>query len=145
MLSGFIAMVLRKVTLFDKEGTAVEPTDEEGQAKPAVMGVRWVNPDTYETILVRGGKRTGPRRGLMHGDMGADVIRVEPPGGDRSRRIGPFFDDRIHPDRSLFFWFYNLNKRSLTLDLKRARGAELLKSLARSSDVLIESFAPGEI
>src|ERR1035437_5207806 len=50
-------------------------------------------------------------------DMGADLIKVEPPAGDDARLIGPFLDDLPHLDRSLFFWFYNLNKRSLTLDL----------------------------
>jgi hypothetical protein len=54
-------MALRKVTFFDSQGPAVEPVDEEGQAKPCVFGVRWVNPDTFETIRVRGGKRTGPK------------------------------------------------------------------------------------
>jgi benzylsuccinate CoA-transferase BbsE subunit len=83
--------------------------------------------------------------GRLLADMGADVIKVEPPGGDAARRIGPFLDDLPHPDRSLFFWFYNLNKRSLTLDLKRSRGADLLLALAGSADVVIESFAPGEL
>jgi hypothetical protein len=53
-------MALRKVTLFDHEGAAIEPVDEEGQAKPCVLGVRWLNADTLRTIKVRGGKRTGP-------------------------------------------------------------------------------------
>ena len=78
-------------------------------------------------------------------DMGADVIKVEPPAGDEGRRIGPFYNDLPHHDRSLWFWFYNLNKRSLTLDLARPRGRELALALARSADVVIESFAPGEI
>jgi crotonobetainyl-CoA:carnitine CoA-transferase CaiB-like acyl-CoA transferase len=78
-------------------------------------------------------------------DMGADVIKVEPPGGSSSRRIGPFLDDVPHHDRSLFNWFYNLNKRSLTLDLSRERGAEILLGLARSADVVVESFAPGRL
>lgn len=81
--------------------------------------------------------------GRLLADMGADVIKVEPPGGDEARRIGPFVDDVAHRDRSLFFWFYNLNKRSLTLDLKNPRGAELLLRLARGADVIIESFSPG--
>jgi benzylsuccinate CoA-transferase BbsE subunit len=76
-------------------------------------------------------------------DMGADVIKVEPPGGDEARRIAPFVDDLPHRDRSLFFWFYNLNKRSLTLDLKHPRGVELMLQLARGADLAIESFAPG--
>ena len=75
--------------------------------------------------------------------MGADAIKVEPPGGDEARRIGPFVDDVAHRDRSLFFWFYNLNKRSLTLDLKHPRGVEILLRLARGADIIIESFAPG--
>lgn len=83
--------------------------------------------------------------GRMLADMGADVIKIEPPGGDRARRIGPFLDDRPHPDRSLFFWFYNLNKRSLTLDLRNPRGREILLALACGADLAIESFAPGEI
>ena len=58
-------MALRKVTLFDKTGTTLEPVDEEGQAKPCVLGIRWVNPDSFETIRVRGGKRTGPRGELL--------------------------------------------------------------------------------
>jgi hypothetical protein len=54
-------MGLRKVTLFDHEGSGLVPVDEDGQAKPAVLGVRWVNPDTLETIYLRGGKRTDPK------------------------------------------------------------------------------------
>ncbi len=81
--------------------------------------------------------------GRLLADMGADVIKVEPPGGDEARTIGPFVDDVAHRDRSLFFWFYNLNKRSITLDLRHPRGAELLLQLARGADLVIESFAPG--
>ena len=58
-------MGLRKVTVFDKEGTTLVPVNEDGQAKPAVMGVRWVNPATFETIRIRGGKRTGPRNEVL--------------------------------------------------------------------------------
>jgi benzylsuccinate CoA-transferase BbsE subunit len=76
-------------------------------------------------------------------DMGADVVKVEPPGGDHARRLGPFVDDRPHPDRSLFFWFYNLNKRSLTLDIGHPRGRDLLLGLARGADVVVEDLAPG--
>jgi len=58
-------MGLRKVTFFDKEGTTLVPVEEDGQAKPAVMGVRWTNPDTFETIRVVGGKRTGPKNEIL--------------------------------------------------------------------------------
>src|SRR6202158_912002 len=76
-------------------------------------------------------------------DMGADVIKVEPPAGDSARRIGPFVDERPQRDRSLFFWFYNLNKRSLTLDLEHPEGAAVLRRLAEGADVVVESFKPG--
>ena len=77
-------MGLRKVTLFDKEGTTLVPVDEDGQAKPAVMGVRWVNPDTFETIRVVGGKRTGPRGEVLMEiaptpDTGAFAVEDLPP------------------------------------------------------------------
>ncbi len=58
-------MGLRKVTFFDKEGTTLVDVDDDGQAKPAVMGVRWVNADTFETIRVVGGKRTGPKNEVL--------------------------------------------------------------------------------
>jgi len=83
--------------------------------------------------------------GRLLADMGADVIKVEPPGGDAARRIGPFFEDSPHPDRSLFFWFYNLNKRSVTLDITNSQGADILMRLASSADLVIESFRPGHI
>ncbi len=83
--------------------------------------------------------------GRLLADMGADVIKVEPPGGDHARTIGPFVDDAPHRDRSLFFWFYNLNKRSLTLDIGNPRGAELFRQLVKSADIVIESFAPGHL
>jgi len=83
--------------------------------------------------------------GRLLADMGADVIKLESPLGDPARRTGPFLDDMPHRDRSLFFWFYNLNKRSLTLDISRPGGAALSLELVRSADVLIESSRPGAI
>jgi len=83
--------------------------------------------------------------GRLLADMGADVIKIEPPHGDDARRIGPFLDDVPHRDRSLFFWFYNLNKRSLTLDLNDSRGSAIALQLARSADVVIESFPRGTL
>ncbi|GAI76675.1 unnamed protein product, partial [marine sediment metagenome] len=50
-------------------------------------------------------------------DMGASVIKVEKPGGDASRGIGPFLNDTPHPEKSLFFWYHNTNKRGITLNL----------------------------
>src|SRR5207244_5706835 len=76
-------------------------------------------------------------------DLGADVIRVEPPDGDPLRRIGPFWHDEAAPDRSLSFFNLNTNKRSVTLDIARAEARPLLERLVRSADVLFESFSPG--
>jgi crotonobetainyl-CoA:carnitine CoA-transferase CaiB-like acyl-CoA transferase len=81
--------------------------------------------------------------GQMLGDLGADVINVEPPGGSSARMIPPFVDDRPNPNRSLYWWAYNRNKRSVTLDLERGEGRDLFKRLVERTDFLIESFDPG--
>jgi len=83
--------------------------------------------------------------GQLLGDLGADVIKIEPPGGSPARRLGPFLDDQPHPDRSLYWWAYNRNKRSITLDIDRPEGRDLLKRLVPSADFVIESFNPGEM
>ena len=79
-------MALRKVTMFDKEGPALVPIDEDGQAKPNVFGVRWTNPDSFETIRVRGGKRTGPKN---------EVLMEVPPTLDTS----PFAIEDLPPPK----------------------------------------------
>ncbi|HYL57499.1 MAG TPA: CoA transferase [Candidatus Acidoferrales bacterium] len=81
--------------------------------------------------------------GQLLGDMGADVVKVEPPGGSSARSIGPFYNDMPHPDRSLYWWAYNRNKRGITLDIEREEGRELLRRLVERTDFLIESFNPG--
>ena len=88
-------------------------------------------------------------RGLLCGqilaDFGADVIKVEPPGGSPARRLGPFYHDEPHPDRSLYWWAYNRNKRSITLDIRRKEGQTLLKRLLAKTDFFIESDHPGTL
>jgi len=81
--------------------------------------------------------------GQMLGDLGADVIQVEPPGGSPARRIGPFLDDVPHPDRSLAWWAQTRNKRSVTLALDNAEGRVLFRRLVASAHFLIESDDPG--
>jgi len=83
--------------------------------------------------------------GQILGDLGADVIKVEPPGGTPGRRLAPFYRDEPHPDRSLYFWAYNRNKRGITLDLERPEGQELFRRLAARADFLLESETPGEL
>src|SRR5437667_10172728 len=62
--------------------------------------------------------------GLTLAGLGADVVKVEPPGGSPTRRIGPFYQDCEDPERSLFFWQYNRGKRSIVLHLKHAEGRD---------------------
>lgn len=79
--------------------------------------------------------------GRLLADMGADVIKVEPPGGDTARQVGPFVDDKPDPNRSLFFWHYNANKRGVTLDL--AARPDLLSQLVGRADIVLETSPPG--
>src|SRR5690242_19687890 len=81
--------------------------------------------------------------GQILGDLGADVLQIEPPGGSPARRLGPFAADVPHPDRSLAWWAYTRNKRSVTLDLATTAGRERLFALARTAHFVIESDAPG--
>jgi crotonobetainyl-CoA:carnitine CoA-transferase CaiB-like acyl-CoA transferase len=81
--------------------------------------------------------------GKILGDLGADVIVVEPPGGSPLRRRGPFLHDVVDPERGLAWLALNTSKRGITLDLDRERGRDVFRSLARTADVLIESDAPG--
>jgi len=83
--------------------------------------------------------------GLTLAGLGADVVKVEPPGGSPTRRIGPFYEDREDPERSLFFWQYNRGKRSIVLDLRQAQGQDQFRSLVATADVLLESTPKGEL
>ena len=81
--------------------------------------------------------------GKLLADYGADVVKVEPPVGDPARGNRPFAGDQVHPERSLYFLFYNTNKRSVTLDLESARGQALFKQLVAKADVVLESHPVG--
>src|SRR5690606_32527088 len=79
----------------------------------------------------------------MLADFGADVVKLEPPAGDAGRRIAPFFGADPHPEKSLVFLLANLNKRGARLDLEDPEGRELLLRLAKSADIVVESYKPG--
>jgi crotonobetainyl-CoA:carnitine CoA-transferase CaiB-like acyl-CoA transferase len=79
----------------------------------------------------------GPSCGLIFADLGAEVIKVEPPDGDNTRRLTG--------SGAGFFAAFNRNKKSLALDLKREEGRALLARLLASADVLIENFRPGAL
>jgi len=78
-------------------------------------------------------------------DMGADVLKIEPPGGDEARRYPPFKDDLPHPEKSLYFLHFNTNKRGITLDITVREGQAIFLQLARKADVVLETFRPGHM
>ena len=81
--------------------------------------------------------------GKLLADVGADVIKVEPPGGDPMRRIGPFIEGPDSLENSIYWRHYNTNKRSVTLDITSDEGSNLLRRLVSTADVVVESFQPG--
>jgi crotonobetainyl-CoA:carnitine CoA-transferase CaiB-like acyl-CoA transferase len=80
----------------------------------------------------------GPWAAQQLGDLGADVIKIEPPEGDTTRQLGP----RRHPDMAAFYLGCNRNKRSIVLDLKQDAGRQALFRLARDADVLMHNYRP---
>lgn len=103
----------------------------KSKGKPPLAGVR---------VLDLSRALAGPFCTMMLADLGADVVKVEPPGrGDETRAWGPPFLS----GESAYFMSVNRNKRSIVIDLKSKAGVALLKRLAKSSDVLVENFRPG--
>jgi crotonobetainyl-CoA:carnitine CoA-transferase CaiB-like acyl-CoA transferase len=87
---------------------------------------------------------SGPMCGKMFADMGAEVIKIEPPGaGDEARRHSPFPEDVPHPEKSGFFFYLNTSKKSLTLEPATPSGAEVFRKLIAGADLLIENYPPG--
>src|SRR2546422_4732655 len=80
----------------------------------------------------------GPFCSMLLADMGADVVKIEPPGGEHTRR-----EQEIAPGVSASFLAVNRNKRSLVLDLKQPDGVAVLKRLVATADVLVENYRPG--
>src|SRR5574338_115146 len=79
----------------------------------------------------------GPSIGLILGDLGADVIKVEPIGGDRTRRL--------LGSGAGYFPMFNRNKRSICLDLKAEEGLDVARRLLSDADVMVENFRPGTL
>jgi crotonobetainyl-CoA:carnitine CoA-transferase CaiB-like acyl-CoA transferase len=85
----------------------------------------------------------GPYASLLLASQGADVIKLEPPDGDPSRRFGPFPGDEVHPERSGLFLHLNRYKRSVVVDPASTAGAGAIRSLAAEAHVVLEDHAPG--
>src|SRR6476659_2446790 len=108
------------------------PTEYQGSNMPKPLaGIRVIELANFIA---------GPLAGTLLADMGADVIKVEPPQGDMGRATPP-----IRNDESVSFVALNRNKRSLVLDLKRPQAIEILLKLAGKSDVFLEAYRPGAL
>jgi crotonobetainyl-CoA:carnitine CoA-transferase CaiB-like acyl-CoA transferase len=83
--------------------------------------------------------------GKILAELGVDVIKVERPGGDRARNIGPYWHDQTDPGKSLYWFAYNSSKRGITLNLEAEEGKNIFRNLVRTADFIIESFAPGDL
>jgi crotonobetainyl-CoA:carnitine CoA-transferase CaiB-like acyl-CoA transferase len=87
----------------------------------------------------------GPYATRLFADFGADVIKIERPRGDIARQLPPFQGNQPDPEKSGLFFYLNCNKRSVVLDLKTREGREALAALAKTADIVVESFAPGKL
>ena len=81
--------------------------------------------------------------GQVLADLGVDVIKLEKPGGETARSIGPFYQDSVTPETSLFWFAYNANKRGITLNIERQDGRQIFENLVRTADFVVESFPSG--
>jgi len=81
--------------------------------------------------------------GKILADLGADVIKVEKPGGDSARNRGPFWHDIPEPEKSLYWFAYNSNKRGITLNIADIEGGDIFKALVKNADFVLESYHPG--
>lgn len=81
--------------------------------------------------------------GKVLADMGADVIKIEVPGGDPSRNMGPFYENVPDRERSLFWFAFNTNKRGVTLNIETPEGKEIFRKLVERADVVLENFDVG--
>ena len=80
--------------------------------------------------------------GKILADLGADVIKIEKPGGDPSRNFEPFYHDIPDPEKNIYWYAYNLNKRGITLNIESEDGKKIFKKLSKTADFVIESFPP---
>jgi len=81
--------------------------------------------------------------GHLLGSLGADVIKIEKPGGDPARNLGPFYKNIPHPEKSLFWLALNTNKKSVTLNIETFDGQCIFKELVEKANMVVESFSPG--
>src|SRR3982751_273632 len=112
---------------------AVAPSSESEHSGP-LSGLRVVD---CSTVLA------GPYATMLLGDLGADVVKVEPPDGDATRGWGPPWVGEGDTRTAAYYLAVNRNKRSVRLDLRSADGAGVLRRLLERGDVFVENFRPG--
>lgn len=83
--------------------------------------------------------------GKLLGDLGAEVLKIERPGGDLARNIGPFYHDIPDPENSLFWLSFNTSKKGITLDIESIKGKNVFLSLVKKSDCIVESYDSGHL
>jgi crotonobetainyl-CoA:carnitine CoA-transferase CaiB-like acyl-CoA transferase len=93
-------------------------------------------------VIELGGGIAAPMVGKLLADLGATVVKVEPPGGDAARQRGPFRGHRADLEASGTFLYLNSNKRSVVLDLSQPAGRADLEALVRQADLLVHNFTP---
>jgi crotonobetainyl-CoA:carnitine CoA-transferase CaiB-like acyl-CoA transferase len=117
------------------------------------MGLKWLTNSLGGLILNSGALAgvkvidlthhiAGPYATKLLADFGADVLKVERPGGDPARRLPPFYHDQPDAEKSLPFLYLNTNKRSITLNLKSETGRSILMDLLADADAVVENFSP---
>jgi len=102
-------------------------------------------PLTGLTVLDLSEYICGPYATKLLADFGADVIKIERPGGDPARKLGPFPGGEQHAEKSGTFFYFNTNKRSIELDLGSPEGRETFLALVDRADAVVESFPPGTL
>src|SRR5262249_43280127 len=112
--------------------TEVESMNAERQDAGALQGYR----------VLEVSAPWGQYCGKLLADLGAEVIKIEPPEGDAARALGPFKHDRPDPEGSLFFAYYTTTKRSVTLDRAQPEGCEASARLAATADVVLTAVEP---
>src|SRR5688572_11835734 len=110
----------------------------EATARGPLAGIRVID---LSTVLA------GPYATMILADLGADVVKVEPPDGDATRGWGPPWvgDEAAGTRTAAYYLAVNRNKRSLRLDLRTDRGGEVLRRLLADGDVLVENLRPGSL
>ena len=119
-------------------------TEETAQATKPNTGADGLAPSDAPGMLsgltvIECADETAEYCGLLLAGLGAEVIKIEPPGGASTRLIAPFEGDTVDKERSLYFWAYNRGKRSVVLDLESNDGKAALLGLMAGADILVDS------